>query len=61
MSELLDKITELESQLQKANFERNRILEVIEREDELGLMRRIIDKVHSMVALRTHEDFDEGE
>lgn len=34
---------------------------MIEGEDELGLMRRIIDKVHRMVALRTQEEFDEGE
>lgn len=34
---------------------------MIEREDELGLMRRIIDKVHRMVVLRHHADFDEGE
>lgn len=41
-----DKVLELEAKLQQSNFEKNRLKNVIEGNDQFYSIRNIVDKIH---------------
>lgn len=60
-NEKQDRVLELEAQLQKTNFEKHRLKDVIEGDNEFYNIRNIVDKIHQMVLVKADSSFGEAE
>ena len=52
---------QLESSLQTANYERYRLKDLVEHQDNYGDIKTLVDKIHNMVMLRSDQQFSEEE